>query len=176
MENKRPFMEFGYDWWFVGGYAERVELAKRRCARNHFPNLDPEKIGHNAASKQFLTQLEARIIIYLRDGFSYEVKELLQHPTTTTLTFECMPADDAYKVGCFVVTVPFEEIVRVEIFAFAVHPEEKPEDMPSIKGFASGQGPQLPQSRSEDRPRSHDRQDADSRGEPKPPTARWFAR
>jgi len=37
------------------------------------------------------------------------------------------------------VTVPFDDIVRVELFA--VHPSEKPEDMPSIKGFSSAQGP-----------------------------------
>ena len=41
--------------------------------------------------------------------------------------------DDHYKVGAFVVSVPFEEIVRVEVYA--VHPDEKPEDLPQITGF-----------------------------------------
>ena len=41
--------------------------------------------------------------------------------------------DDHYKVGAFVVSLPFEEIVRVEVFA--VHPDEKPEDVPQITGF-----------------------------------------
>ncbi len=53
-----------------------------------------------------------------------------------------MPADEAYRVGCFIVSVPFEDIVRVEIFA--VHAQEKPEDNVSIKGFggrhAAGDG------------------------------------
>jgi hypothetical protein len=44
-----------------------------------------------------------------------------------------MPVDERYKVGAFVVTVPFEEIVRVEVFA--VHPTEKPDDLPQITGF-----------------------------------------
>lgn len=150
-------MDFNYDWWFAGAYHERVEIAKRRCARNRFPDLAPEKIGHTAPSKAFLAHLDARTIVYLRDGFSYEIKELLQHPTTSTLSFECMPADEAYKVGCFVVTVPFEEIVRVEIFA--VHPDEKPEDMPSIKGFASPQGTPRPLGRPEERSRGRDKQE-----------------
>lgn len=131
-------MEFSYDWWYGGSYAGRVDTAKRRCVRGHFPDVNPEKAERNKAYNEFLRQLEARTILYLRDGFSYEVKELIKDATTSTLTFECMPADEAYKVGCFVVTVPFEDIVRVEIFA--VHPEEKPEDMPSIKGFGSAQG------------------------------------
>ena len=131
-------MEFSNDWWYGGAYADRVDMAKGRCARGHFPDLNPDKAERNKAYTEFLRQLEARTILYLRDGFSYEVKELIQHPTTATLTFECMPADESYKVGCFVVTVPYEDIVRVEIFA--VHPDEKPEDMPSIKGFGSAQG------------------------------------
>jgi hypothetical protein len=41
--------------------------------------------------------------------------------------------DDHYKVGSFVVSVPFEDVVRVEVFA--VHPQEKPGDAPLITGF-----------------------------------------
>jgi hypothetical protein len=55
------------------------------------------------------------------------------------LVFECAPVDEHYKVGAFVVTVPFEEIVRVE--AFAVHPDEKPEDLPQITGFRTSVEP-----------------------------------
>ena len=148
-------MLFNYDWWFDGAFQERLDEAKRRCARNHFPALDPQKASEDAAQKRFLEQLEARTILYLRDGFSYELKEIIKHPCTSALTFECMPADEAYKVGCFVVTVPFDDIVRVEIFA--VHPEEKPEDMPSIKGFGSAQGP--PGTRMEDRTSRRDPQE-----------------
>lgn len=142
-------MEFIYDWWFGGPYARRTDLAKRRCSANRFPDLQPGEAEQNAEWVAFHGRLETRTIIYLRDGFSYEVKDIIQDPATTSFTFECMPADEAYKVGCFVVTVPFEEIVRVEIFA--VHPEEKPEDMPSIKGFASAHAPPAQPSRSDER-------------------------
>jgi hypothetical protein len=135
-------MQFNYDWWFGASYAERIEVAKRRCANNHFPDVASSAADADPAYTAFFNQLEGRTIIYLRDGFSYEIKELIKHPTTSSLTFECMPSDEAYKVGCFVVTVPFDEIVRVEIFA--VHPNEKPEDMPSIKGFGGAQPHSMP--------------------------------
>jgi hypothetical protein len=142
-------MHFDYDWWFGSAYQTRVEEAKRRCAGNHFPDLDPPKSANDEAYKTFHDQLEARTIVYLRDGFSYEVKDIIEQSTTSSMTFECMPADEAYKVGCFVVTMPFDDIVRVEVFA--VHPDEKPEDMPSIKGFAGAQGPQHPPGWSDER-------------------------
>lgn len=142
-------MIFNFDWWFGSAYDERVHEARRRCTLSHFPDLAPEKAEQDAAYKKFYEELEARTIVYLRDGFSYELKGIVKNPNTTTLTFECMAADEAYKVGCFVVTVPFEDIVRVEVFA--VHPNEKPEDMPSIKGFASVQPPPAP-IRPEERP------------------------
>ncbi|MCB9854993.1 MAG: hypothetical protein H6818_04840 [Phycisphaerales bacterium] len=128
-------MPFNFDWWFDAPYRERTDEARRRCAMNHFSALTPEKAEKDKKFKKFFEELEVRTIVYLRDGFSYEIKEIIEQPTTTTMTFECMPADEAYKVGCFVVTIPFEDIVRVEVFA--VHPAEKPEDMPSIKGFGS---------------------------------------
>lgn len=142
-------MVFNFDWWFDKCYDERVTEARTRCAQSHFPDLKPEKAESDSKFKTFLDELESRTIVYLRDGFSYEIKELIRNPNTTTLTFECMAADDAYKVGCFVVTVPFDDIVRVEVFA--VHPQEKPEDMPSIKGFAHAQAPAAP-ARGDDRP------------------------
>ncbi len=138
---------FNFDWWFDSAYQERVHEAKRRCAMGHFADLPLKKAEKDPKYKKFFDELEARTILYLRDGFSYEIKDIIQSPTTSTLTFECMPADESYKVGCFVVTVPFEDIVRVEVFA--VHPKEKPEDMPLIKGFASVQGP--PPKRVDDR-------------------------
>ena len=110
-----------------------------RCTRSHFPKVDPAQADADADFKRFLGEVDARTIIYLRDGFSYEVKEIIPLETTTALSFECMPTDDSYKVGAFVVTLPFEEVVRVEVFA--VHPKEKPEDMPAIKGFSNIPGP-----------------------------------
>lgn len=65
-----------------------------------------------------------------------EMKELVDIGLTGCLTFECEPVDDHYKVGAFVVSLPYDELNRVEIFA--VHPKEKPEDMPLITGFRSG--------------------------------------
>jgi hypothetical protein len=150
-------MLFNFDWWFDGAFQERLDEAKKRCAKNHFPEGNGSKGNGNAAYREFYNQLEARTIVYLRDGFSYELKEIIKQSNTSCLTFECMPADESYKVGCFVVTVPFDDIVRVEIFA--VHPQEKPEDMPSIKGFASAQGPPGP--RMDERPSRRDAVDRD---------------
>lgn len=143
-------MIFNYDWWFHGAYQDRLNEAKRRCSAAHFPEMTPEKADKDAKYKKFNKELEARTIIYLRDGFSYEIKDIIPVPTTVAMTFECMAADDAYKVGCFVVTVPFEDIVRVEVFA--VHPNEKPEDMPSIKGFSSSSSQPGQPKRPDERP------------------------
>jgi len=140
-------MLFSHDWWFGPCYSAHIEEAKRRCAAQHFPDLKPEDADKNKGYQAFVSRLEARTIIYLRDGFSYEIKELIAAGTTTAITFECMPADEAYRVGAFVVTAPYDDIVRVEIFA--VHPDEKPEDLPSIKGFG-GQAP-VPIKRHDDR-------------------------
>ena len=143
-------MIFNYDWWFGGEFKEKTGEARRRCALNHFPDLEPKKAAKDDKFKKFIDELEARTIVYLRDGFSYEIKEIIKTPTTGSMTFECMAADEAYKVGCFVVTVPFDDIVRVEVFA--VHPSEKPEDMPAIKGFGSGKIPPSSTHRQDDRP------------------------
>jgi hypothetical protein len=75
------------------------------------------------------------------------MKEPIDLQTTASFTFECTPADDTYKVGAFVITIPFEEIVRIEVFAF--HPQEKPEEMAAVKGFASAQAPTIPAKRLE---------------------------
>ena len=139
-------MLFNHDWWFGGAFASRIDEAKRRCARLHFPDVKAETADKDQGFQRFFKEVEARTILYLRDGFSYEIREIIAQSTTGSLSFECTPADEAYKVGAFVVVVPFDDIVRVEIFA--VHPREKPEDMPSIKGFA---GPQLSMKRLEER-------------------------
>ncbi len=150
-------MLFNYDWWFSGGYLDQVNEAKRRCARLRFPDAKPEATDETPACREFYDGLEARTVLYLRDGFSYEVKTLVPKSDTVCLTFECMPADEAYKVGCFVVRVPYDDIVRVEVYA--VHQSEKPEDMPAIKGFAGVQpasGP--PAKRPDDRPVGRERE------------------
>ena len=114
--------------------------ARWRCAAKHFPDADPEKIAADEDIVRFREDLVVRSLIYLRDGFSYELKELAEVESKSQLTFECEPVDEHYKVGAFVVCVPFDDIVRVE--AVAVHPSEKPEDMPLITGFRGRPEPQ----------------------------------
>lgn len=150
-------MIFNFEWWSDTSYRERMEEARHRCASGHFPDVDPTKAMEDTGYKAFYDQLEARTIVYLRDGFSYEIKELIPSRSTSALTFECAPADDAYRVGAFVVTVPFDDIIRVEVFSY--HPKEKPEDMPSIKGFSSGQGPPTMPKRVDDRPARREAQE-----------------
>ena len=124
---------FNYDWFNESAYQRQVDEARGRCVRNHFPKAKPEEWDKDKKIKKFRNELLIRTLIYLRDGFSYEVKEIADVPSKSHLCFECMPVDDQYKVGAFVVTVPYEEVVRVEIFA--VHPAEKPDDLPQITGF-----------------------------------------
>ena len=124
---------FDYDWFHGSALELQRDEAKRRCSIQHFPDVDNQTKADPAEIEKFKNELEARTLIYLRDGFSYEVKGIADVPTKSHLVFECEPVDDHYKVGTFVVTIPFEEIVRVEVFA--VHPSEKPEDLPQITGF-----------------------------------------
>ncbi len=120
---------FDYDWFTGPGFQSQKDQARHRCARKHFPQLSPDSPDY----RKFFDELEVRTLVYLRDGFSYELKELVDLGTHGMLTFECEPVDEHYKVGAFVVSLLFEEVVRIEVFA--VHPSEKPEDMPIITGF-----------------------------------------
>ena len=126
---------FNHDWFHGPAYLEQRHESQTRCAIRHFPDLAPEKYMTDEQFQKFHWELEVRTLIYLRDGFSYEVKEIADVGSKSHLVFECMPVDDHYKVGAFVVSLPFDEIVRVEVFA--VHPEESPEDSPQITGFRS---------------------------------------
>lgn len=126
---------FNYDWFFGSPFNEQMAEAKWRCTFAHFPKATPEDVTREGPIKQFHDELEVRQLIYLRDGFSYEIRGVAHVGSKSHFVFECEPVDEHYKVGSFIVTVPFEEIVRVEIFA--VHPTEKPEDMPQITGFRS---------------------------------------
>lgn len=131
-KDEEPTM-FNYDWFHGSSFEQQRSEAKWRCALNHFPDVDPKEARQNGEFTEFLAKLDDRALIYLRDGFSYEIRGLADVDTKSHLVFECEPVDEQYKVGTFVVTVPFEEIVRVEVFA--VHPKDKPEDMPQITGF-----------------------------------------
>lgn len=127
---------FNYDWFHGPAYEQQRREATTRCAAVHFSHLDPHEREFDEDFRRFREELVVRTLIYLRDGFSYEVKQIADVGTKAHLVFECEPVDEQYKVGAFVVTVPFEEIVRVEVFA--VHPSEKPDDLPQITGFRGG--------------------------------------
>jgi len=124
---------FDYDWFHGPAYEQQRNEARMRCMFKRFSDRDPESLEHDEEARRFYEELVARSLVYLRDGFSYEVKEMADVDSKTHLTFECEPVDEHYKVGAFVVSVPFDEIVRVEVFA--VHSSQKPEDMPLITGF-----------------------------------------
>jgi len=125
---------FNYDWFRGGGLERLVEEAKDRCAVKKFP--DTEK-GGNGSSEYLAYRgaLETRVILYLRDGLTYEMKEIADIGMSSALAFECVPVDENYKVGAIVIVVPFEDIARVEVFA--VHPDEKPQENIRIPGFRS---------------------------------------
>ena len=128
---------FNYDWFTGEAFKAQKQEARKRCARKKFTDAAPENAAEHRAYQKFLSELEVRTLIYLRDGFSYEMKEMVDIGLRNNLlTFECEPVDEQYKVGAFTVSLPFDEIVRVEVFA--VHPSEKPEDIPFITGFRSG--------------------------------------
>jgi hypothetical protein len=131
-----PSNVFNYDWFTGPAFQLQKDEARRRCAGKRFPDLTPADAAHHDAFQTFLNELEVRVLLYLRDGFSYEMKEMVDLNLRSLLTFECEPIDDQYKVGAFVVSLLFEEVVRVEVFA--VHPSQKPEDMPIITGFRAG--------------------------------------
>lgn len=130
---------FNYDWFHGRAYEQQIHEAEWRCVARRFPDVDRERLEANEEAQAFRKEVEARTLVYLRDGFSYEVKQFAELNSKSHLVFECEPVDEQYKVGAFVVTVPFEEIVRVEVFA--VHPSEKPDDMPQITGFRHYQEP-----------------------------------
>ena len=138
---------FDYDWFTGPAFGQQQDDARMRCAHKKFPDVDLTDVPADSDCGQFLTELELRVLLYLRDGFSYEMKEIASVDSKSHLTFECEPVDEHYKVGAFVVSLPFEEIVRVE--TFAVHPSEKPEDTPLITGFRAGPEQPLPPAREE---------------------------
>lgn len=134
---------FNYDWFHGEAFQQQRAEARQRCTRRHFPDRDLGDMDHDGELRCFHDELVVRALIYLRDGFSYELKDMAELDSKSHLTFECEPVDEHYKVGAFVVSVPFDEIVRVEVFA--VHPSERPEDMPLITGFrARPEGPEGP--------------------------------
>jgi len=124
---------FNYEWFHHGGLQRLVDEAKVRCAARKFPehagsgeNGSPEYVAYRDA-------LETRTILYMRDGLTYEMKEIAQTGMSSALAFECVPVDESYQVGSIVIVAPYDDIARVEVFA--VHPDEKPQENLRIPGF-----------------------------------------
>ncbi|MBU0639615.1 MAG: hypothetical protein KKB50_12175 [Planctomycetes bacterium] len=124
---------FNYDWFHSGGLQRQIEEAKQRCAANKFPDRDKKAGNGTPDFHTYREALETRVILYLKDGLSYEMKEMADVGTNSALAFECTPVDENYQVGAYVIVVPFEDIARVEVFA--VHPDEKPQENIRIPGF-----------------------------------------
>ena len=126
---------FNYDWFHGPGLRRQIEEAKCRCAVRKFP--DALKPGDRPAHLQaYMDALETRTILYLKDGLSYEMREQVDIGMSSALAFECVPVDENYQVGAYVIVVPFEDIARVEVFA--VHTDDKPAENLRIPGFRSG--------------------------------------
>jgi len=122
---------FNFDWFHSGGLDRQIEEAKNRCASKKFP---PDARGNGKSEwSRYRDELETRIVLYLKDGLSYEMREMADIGMSSALAFECVPVDESYAVGAYVVVVPFEDIARVEVFA--VHPDEKPVENLRIPGF-----------------------------------------
>lgn len=129
-------MMFNYDWFHRGGLLRQVEEAKNRCAAKKYPDVDPLDDDPPSDYAAYRGELDARIILYLKDGLSYEMREMAEMDLSSALAFECVPVDENYTVGAYVIVVPFEDIARVEVFA--VHPDEKPMETLRIPGFKAG--------------------------------------
>jgi hypothetical protein len=124
---------FNYDWFHGPGLQRQIDEAKNRCAAKHFPGTRPNNGENSKKFEKFRNELETRVILYMKDGLTYEMKEMADLGMSSALAFECTPVDESYQVGAYVIVVPFEDIARVEVFA--VHPSEKPQENIRIPGF-----------------------------------------
>jgi hypothetical protein len=128
---------FNYDWFHGSGLEQQIAEARRRCMAHRFPDAAQQQRGNgNAEYERYLAEIETHTVLHLKDGLSYEMREIANIGTNSALAFECVPVDESYQVGAYVVVVPFEDIARVEVFA--VHPDDKPADNLRIPGFRSG--------------------------------------
>lgn len=126
---------FDYDWFHKGGLQRLIDEARNRCTARKFPD-EAGKPEPSPEFVEFRDALETRIILYMKDGLTYEVKQITDLGTSSALAFECVPVDENYRVGSIVIMAPFDDIARVEVFA--VHPDDKPQDNFKIPGFRGG--------------------------------------
>jgi hypothetical protein len=124
---------FNYNWWHSDARNLLNDQARLRCLKRRFPELNSLDVAVDSEQGRFLSELEVHTIIYLRDGFSYEIGELLDTPTKSYMVCVVTPVEESWQPGGFVVSLPFEDIVRVEVFA--IHPADKPRETPHITGF-----------------------------------------
>ena len=124
---------FTYEWFHQGGLQRLVDEARARCAAAKFPDCRGKSDNGSPEYLAYRDALETRTILYMRDGLTYEMKEIAQTGLSNALAFECVPVDENYKVGSIVIVAPYDDIVRVEVFA--VHPDEKPQEALRIPGF-----------------------------------------
>jgi hypothetical protein len=126
---------FNYEWFHHGGLQGLIDEARQRCAAQKFPDRGGESGDGSPEYIAYREALETRTILYMRDGLTYEMKEIAQTGMSNALAFEVVPVDEGYKVGSIVIVAPYDDIARVEVFA--VHPDEKPQDNIRIPGFRS---------------------------------------
>ena len=88
---------FNYDWFTGPGFEQQKEQARHRCARKKFPDLTPEQRADHADSQQFSGELEVRTLIYLRDGFSYEIKQIAEKERLQELYRDAQDAVAAFR-------------------------------------------------------------------------------
>lgn len=128
---------FNYDWWHGEARQLLLDQARLRCLRHRFPEVQSLDVEADSEAATFLAELETHSIIYLRDGFSYEIGDLIEAGTKSYLVCVVVPVEESWQSGAFIASLPFEEIVRTEIFA--IHPAEKPRETPHITGFRAPQ-------------------------------------
>lgn len=126
---------FNYDWFHSGGLQRQIMEARRRCGYKKFPEARGSK-APGVEFEAYCNALHTRIVLYMKDGLTYEMKEIADIGTASAMAFECVPVDENYQVGSYVIVVPFEDIARVEVFA--VHPDDKPQETLRIPGFRAG--------------------------------------
>jgi hypothetical protein len=135
-EPTRSAFMFNYDWFHGPGLRRQVEEAKERCTARKFSYPPGGQDGKGSEEyRRYKEALETRIILYIKDGLSYEMRDMVDIGMSSALAFECVPVDENYQVGVYVIVVPFEDIARVEVFA--VHPDDKPQESIRIPGFRS---------------------------------------
>jgi hypothetical protein len=134
----RSAFMFNFDWFHGPGLRRQIDEAKERCTARKFPESRGKGNGQaHAEYRKYRDALETRIILYLKDGLSYEMKEMVDIGISSALAFECTPVDENYQVGAYVIVVPFEDVARVEVFA--VHPDDKPQENIRIPGFRASE-------------------------------------